>query len=290
MKSNRNDTGTLQEVIRTDGGWWFSEETSEGRVVYEVIERKEVSPGHFLELLKPLPQDFLQLPCWQEAPLLRQVHRKEAQGWSGSLGDLQILEWWPETAELAPGQPGLAPGLVPGQPGLAPGLAPGQPGLALGQPGLLSGLVPGLVPGQPEPCQQPLIPHWIRQEVGLLHSIIQTGMKNMGSLPIVHQEVKMTYPLLEKQLEKVVQNKAPSQVRKALKAPSSQHVQGPSEQSQKQVSSSPQGKDLRMGQLCSPSFVLEQQSPRVLLYHPSKPQKQNSQAHYNRCLIVQEQP
>jgi hypothetical protein len=34
-------------------------------------------------------------------------------------------------------------------------------------------------------------------------------------------------------------------------------------------------------------FVPEQQSSRVLHYHPSKSQKQSSQANYNRCLIVQ---
>ena len=112
-------------------------------------------------------------------------------------------------------------------------------------------------------------------------------MKNMGSLPIVHQEVNMSYPLLEKQQLKVVQNKVPVQHRKALKVYSSQHVQRLSEQSQKQVSSSPQGKGIRMGQLCSPSFVPDQQSSRVLLYHPSKPQKQSQQAHYNHCMIAQ---
>jgi hypothetical protein len=295
MNTNRNETGILQEVIRTDGGWWFSEETSEGRLVYEVIDRKEISPGHVLELLKPLPQDFVQLPCWQQAPQVWQVHRKEGQGGLRSLGDLQILEWWPETVEpapgLVPGRPGLVPGLAPGQPGLVPGLASGRPGLVPGlAPGLAPGqpgLVPGLASGQPEPCQQPLIPHWIRQEVDHLHSIIQICMKNMGSLPIVYQEVNVSYPLIEKQQEKVVQKKGSSQHRKALKALPSQHVQRSSEQFQKQVSSSPQGKELKMGQLCSPSFVPDQQSSRVLLYHPSKPQKQSSQVNYTQCQIVQ---
>ena len=273
MKTNRKKTGISQEVIRTDGGWWFSEETSEGRLVYEVIERKEISPGHVLELLKPLPQDFLQLPCWQEAPQIWQVHQKVAQGVLMLLGDLQILEWWPESVGPLPELP-LE---------YCESVSESVSESALEQPG------PVLEPSSehPELYQQPSLPHWIHQEVGHLHSIIQKNMKNMDSLRIKYQEANMSFLLVEKQQEKDVEKRYPSQHRKALKAHSIQHAQRPSEQSQKQVLSSQQGKELMMGQLCSPVFVPEQQSSRVLHYHPSKSQKQSSQANYNRCLIVQ---
>ena len=249
---NRDDTQTHKEVVRTDGGWWFSEETSEERLVYEVVERKEISPSHFLELLKPLPQDFLQLPCWKQEAVVWKVHRKEAQGELRSHSGLLVLEW---NSQLGPEPLAVEP-------------------------------QPLAVEPQPLPHYQPL-PHWVQQELGHLDNIIQKGMKHMGYLPILHQEEKKPSPLLEKLPEKVVQKK-PSYVHRAtLKEPSVQHAQQLSEQSQKQGPSSFQGKGLRMGQLCSPSFVPDQQSSRVLHYRPSKHQKQNLQVNYNQCQIVQ---
>lgn len=258
--NSRNETGAAEEIVRTDGGWWFSEESSKGRFVYEVLERKEISPGHFLDFLAPLPDDFVQLPCWEEDPLVWRVQQKEAQGLLVSLDGLQSLQW---------------------PVGLEAGLAEPAPGPA----GLGSGLGSG--PAFEHP-QAYLLPCWVQEEVGHLSNIIQQEIQNMISLhkplPPRPQEKKQQ-PTQNIQKQKTYQNRRePSQ-------PPSQHAQVPSVKYPVVISSSSQAKDLQMGAICSPSYLPEGQSPREILYHPSRQRKHHSQAHCKsqmKCLILQE--
>ena len=336
---NKTEKDVTEEIIRTDGGWWFSEDTSNGRFVYEVIERKEISPCCFLEYLKPLNQDFLQLPCWKEAPQLWKIHHEENQVRMMSCHNIKFLQW-PEPllgqslTALVPalvqpglalvpalGQPGLAPVPALGQPGLAPVPALGQPvlapGPALGQPGLALGSalgqpVPASVPalGQPGLSLEQTLPSlelhlenslskMVLKEVGHLHNIIQKEVRrmifsNQPNLPNclqLRQEQQEQPPLHEQQQVKIVQKLKISENRKEQKELLFQHDQSPSLKFQEQASFSDQGKDLKMGILCSPSFLPDEQSPRVLHYHPSKPQKPRLQGHYKhqqKCLIMQE--
>jgi len=64
-------TKSKQIVQRWEGGWWFSEEVdSSDRSTYQVVDRldyTEKMDGCFIELLKPLPSDFVESPCWKEA-------------------------------------------------------------------------------------------------------------------------------------------------------------------------------------------------------------------------------
>lgn len=270
----REHTLIIQEIKRTNGGWWFSEETSEGRCVYEVIERTEIISGHYLELLKPLPPDFLQLPCWEEPLQHWKILRTEAQGSLKSLGDLQILEWLAES------------------PGLVPELSLQHPGLV---PGLVSGLVPGLslqkTLSSYQKLSEFLLLEWVHKEVGHLHNILQKEMKKLlPYLYLLNQKEELYLPSTEKQKMKDVQQKYPSQTRALQKELPSQHVQLQHLEHPKYVSSSEKEKEkgLKMGSICSPSFLPDQQFSRVLVYHPSKSQKQSSQAHYKKCLIVQE--
>ena len=97
MNKNTKETIHVENVIRTDGGWWFSETSSEGRRTYTVVDRQVVSPDHVLEFLKPLPEDFLQLPCWEGSQVV-QVHYVLNQEHLKSVGDLQVIQW--ESGEL----------------------------------------------------------------------------------------------------------------------------------------------------------------------------------------------
>ena len=65
-KDKRNKTGESKIQIRTNGGWWFSEEDDYNRKAYKILERKEISPSCYLEHLEELEPDFFQLPCWKE--------------------------------------------------------------------------------------------------------------------------------------------------------------------------------------------------------------------------------
>ena len=98
MNKNTKENIYTENVVRVDGGWWFSETTSEGRHVYTVVDRQLISPGYVLEFLKPLPEDFVQLPCWEEGSQLVQVHHKMNQEHLKSVGDLQVIQW--ESEEL----------------------------------------------------------------------------------------------------------------------------------------------------------------------------------------------
>jgi len=102
MNKNTKESNNTENVVRVDGGWWFSETTSEGRAVYEVIDRQVISPGHVLEFLKPLPEDFVQLPCWEQSSQLVQVHLMNHQEHLKSVGDLQVLQWVPHEQESLP--------------------------------------------------------------------------------------------------------------------------------------------------------------------------------------------
>jgi len=93
MNKNTKEPIHVENVTRVDGGWWFSETSSEGRHVYTVVDRQLISPDHVLEFLEPLPEDFVQLPCWEEGPQLVQVHRKMNQEHLKSIGDLQVIQW-----------------------------------------------------------------------------------------------------------------------------------------------------------------------------------------------------
>ena len=102
MNKNTKENINTENVIRVDGGWWFSETTSEGRHVYEVLDRQVISPGRVLEFLKPLPEDFVQLPCWEQSSQLVQVHHKMNQEHLKSVADLQVLQWVPQELQWVP--------------------------------------------------------------------------------------------------------------------------------------------------------------------------------------------
>lgn len=83
--SKRRDAmGDSCRMVRTDGGGWFSEESESFRSVYKVITRKnkiEIDSHMLMEVLEEVSPDFIQSPCWQGAPLQRQLVRSEAP-WS----------------------------------------------------------------------------------------------------------------------------------------------------------------------------------------------------------------
>lgn len=77
-----DSTNSQQKVLRrTEGGWWYSEETEadgQDRKAWEVHSRIPCDDG-ICEVLTALPEDWIQQPCWQDEPL-QQVQILREQG------------------------------------------------------------------------------------------------------------------------------------------------------------------------------------------------------------------
>ena len=94
-KTNSNEAVISKKNIRRiEGGSWFSEEESNVRKVFYVSERIVLENG-FLEVLKRLPEDFIQTPCWEEPVQEWSLHPSSPLYLHLSLGELQLLEIHP---------------------------------------------------------------------------------------------------------------------------------------------------------------------------------------------------
>ena len=64
-KTNRTeeDINTLERI---DGGYWFSETTTDTQHAFRVLERKQLTQTMFAESLQELSQDFVEIPCWKQ--------------------------------------------------------------------------------------------------------------------------------------------------------------------------------------------------------------------------------
>lgn len=63
-------TTTMEHIQQWEGGWWFAEDElqSSKRSVFQILDRicpAESTCNEVLELLQPLPDDFIQSPCWK---------------------------------------------------------------------------------------------------------------------------------------------------------------------------------------------------------------------------------
>ena len=82
--SSEFDSTNSQQVTlkRTEGGWWYSEETAEDgqdRKAWKVHSRFPCESG-FCEVLTALPEDWIQQPCWQDEPPQQiQILREQGQ-------------------------------------------------------------------------------------------------------------------------------------------------------------------------------------------------------------------
>jgi hypothetical protein len=92
---------------RFDGGSWFSEQYDDGkRKSYKVIQRFSLSDSNcVVELLEPLEDNFIQLPCWQD------VSPIPVQPYQGESVWIQNQCWL--VVQLEQGQQELVQGLVP---------------------------------------------------------------------------------------------------------------------------------------------------------------------------------
>ncbi len=73
---------TTDMILRTEGGWWFSETNMNTGdcVCYKVTSRISLDDGRAVcEVLSPLPDSFLTTPCWQDGPPQPWIRRQE--GW-----------------------------------------------------------------------------------------------------------------------------------------------------------------------------------------------------------------
>jgi hypothetical protein len=86
-------TAQTEQVLREEGGWWFSETFSSTgiRSCYKVISRHMLTDGKsMIELCSPLSDTFIATPCWQDGPPQIWVHHGEA--WQLPFG-LRMVQW-----------------------------------------------------------------------------------------------------------------------------------------------------------------------------------------------------
>jgi len=94
------DTTNSQQGLlrRTEGGWWYSEETGQDRKAWKVHSRIPCENG-VCEVLTSLPEDWIQLPCWldeshQQVILLREQGQISLQQLMGQNRQQQLLSLW----------------------------------------------------------------------------------------------------------------------------------------------------------------------------------------------------
>lgn len=90
-----------ESVIRIEGGWWFSETCIQSGVcsAWNVISRQPLQEdGACIEVLVPLPDSFIQTPCWQDGP--PQLWSRLEGGWLLPSG-LQMFQGQPSQLSLA---------------------------------------------------------------------------------------------------------------------------------------------------------------------------------------------
>lgn len=88
-------------VLRTEGGWWFTETFVQSGTCssWKVLCRQPLQDeGAFVEVLVPLPDSFIQTPCWQDGP--PQVWIRQEDVWHLPLG-LQMFQGQPSQLPLA---------------------------------------------------------------------------------------------------------------------------------------------------------------------------------------------
>lgn len=80
--SCENDSSYSQQktLYRTEGGWWYSEEIDDVRKTWEIRSRIPCGDDGVCEVLTPLPEDWIQQPCWQDGPPQQvQILREQGQ-------------------------------------------------------------------------------------------------------------------------------------------------------------------------------------------------------------------
>jgi len=64
---NKSTATATRAVERCEGGWWFAETVGSKRSAFRVLNRTDIKEYEcIVEVLEPLPDDFIQTPCWLE--------------------------------------------------------------------------------------------------------------------------------------------------------------------------------------------------------------------------------
>ena len=292
---NRNQTINLPitSIQRTDGGWWFSEEYNGVRKAYQIIERKEISPSCFIELLSPLPEDFVELPCWKEYPqqfVVQELQGGQVRTGQEIQGQEQVREGQEIQGQVREGQ-GLQGQVREGQGLQGQGLqVQGLQGQGQGQGQMI------------EFCQCPVVPDWVAQEVGDHCSKLQEEVSKAWTLlekgalcllqsPIQGQKRKVEHPSQSFVPSQDYPKPSFSESRKDAQQFRSQPLQQPFQKHQEPMTFSGPPRCLQTGSLCPPTFVQEPSGSQGSHSRPLKIQKlaaQGRQKHPQECLIVLE--
>lgn len=239
-------------ILRCDGGSWYSEQFQDGqRKSYKVIQRITLSDStSIIEVLEPLEDDFIQLPCWQdEFPI--HVQKLQDSVW------IQNRCWLVVSVPL---------------------LAKGGQGAQIPQEVQL-----------PQEVQQELEPLYneIKEKImKYMSSLQQVSSNPTYHLQHRKQDPKQQ---VKSPLQKQQHQKSSSQNRREEKSFSNQEqVSSLPPQTLLQAPFSAVPKGVQAGLLCPPVFLPDEQSPRKSPSHPKGPKRLPLQARSklsNQCLI-----
>lgn len=85
-KSDGSHNGETTLVERIEGGHWFAD-----LKVWKVLQRY-VESDIIIEQLEELPQDFIEIPCWKQEPLLWKLIKSDSNASYWLIGEYEMLE------------------------------------------------------------------------------------------------------------------------------------------------------------------------------------------------------
>lgn len=247
IKINEKDE---TNIMRCDGGSWFSEQYNDGqRKSYKVIQRIILSDSKSIfEVLEPLEDNFIQLPCWQnEFPIL--VQQLQESVW------IHDRCWFVVSVPLLHQQE-----------------AQGSREVQLPQEvqqelGLLYNEIKGLLKKNMYSSQQ-----------------VSSNPISLSQHRKQDPKPQVKFPLQKKQHQKSSSQNRPEEKPFSNQEQVSNLL--PQTLLQAPFSAAPKG--VQAGLLCPPVFLPDEQSPRKLHSHPKGPKRLLSQVRSklsNQCLI-----
>lgn len=228
-------TLSTKHVQRLEGGWWFSEETSDGiRQTYRCVHRTVVQNDSILEIVSELPTDFIEQPCWLHETLETWTPlRKEEMAILWRVDDLLVLtfpieqQWLPWMQEL-----------------VEPAYTIIKETLVANKRGGLDQRLPHQQPSQdsihPEKPVQPMLKPMVKSP------------SQMKKQHIPYSETRHAVPRVSPQVSQITlaEERGQQYPRQAI------------------VSATP--KAVQTGLLCSPTFLPESRLPRKSPFHQPK--------------------
>jgi hypothetical protein len=286
-------------IDRWEGGWWFAEEeqrqddSSINRSAFQVVDRITLEndttcasgsqsasactkTNLVIEVLKNLPSDFVQTPCWKEPKLPMLWKQLEVR-------DSATLYLLHQEVVEQDQQVGQQDQQEREQEGQQEGQERQQERQHLFQVSFLMDMELSSLPS--------LVLEHLNNYSTKLHAIVPYIQQKLCSKTYLHLHSSKHSEVHAKPLEESVQQTIQdSQVSPEVRASLPKSVSLPSSQLSKSTPSSAAPKGIQTGLLCQPKILPEKQSPRKSTVHPKvqrKPPSQNRRktGQPMKCLI-----